>query len=69
MLIEPDQTSFYFNGQEYWSTPTPPEYMQPMYMLANLALGGGWPIDHLQSPQVMQIEYIRAYEMKAVPPK
>ena len=69
VLIEPDQTSFYFNGQEYWSTPTPPEYMQPMYMLANLALGGGWPIDHLQSPQVMQIEYIRAYEMKAVPPK
>jgi hypothetical protein len=62
ILIEPDQTSFYFNRREYWSTPTPPEYNQPMYILANLALGGGWPIDHLSSPQVMDIQYIRVYQ-------
>lgn len=62
VLIEPDQTSFYFNRREFWSTPTPPEYGQSMYILANLALGGGWPIDHLSSPQVMDIQYIRAYQ-------
>ncbi len=63
VLITPDRTSFYFNRQEYWSTPTPPEYRQPMYILANLALGGGWPIDRLTSPQVMRIAYIRAYAL------
>ena len=62
VLIEPDQTSFYFNRQQFWTTPTPPEYRQPMYLLANLALGGGWPIDQLTSPQIMEIQYIRAYQ-------
>ncbi len=67
VLIEPDQTSFYFNRQLIWTTPTPPEYRQPMYILANLALGGGWPINHLSSPQVMDIQYIRAYAKPASP--
>jgi beta-glucanase (GH16 family) len=62
VLITPKTTSFYLNRKEYWSTPTPPQYDQPMYMLANLALGGGWPIKDLSSPQVMQIRYIRAYQ-------
>jgi hypothetical protein len=60
--IEPDMTRFYFNRREYWSTPTPPEYNQPMYILVNLALGGGWPIDKLTSPQVMVVKYVRAYQ-------
>ncbi|MDD2875834.1 MAG: glycoside hydrolase family 16 protein [Acidiphilium sp.] len=62
VLIEPDRTRFYFDRQEYWSTPTPPEYDQPMYILVDLALGGGWPIDHLTSPQVMDIKYVRVYQ-------
>ena len=66
VLITPETTSFYLNRQEFWSTPTPPEYNQPMYILANLALGGGWPINDLKSPQVMQIKYIRAYQKKTL---
>ncbi len=62
VLITKDTTSFYLNRHEFWSTPTPPEYRQPMYILADLALGGGWPIAGLASPQVMQIKYIRAYQ-------
>jgi hypothetical protein len=62
VLITARTTSFYMNRNEIWSTPTPPEYRQPMYILANLALGGGWPINRLQSPQVMNIQYIRAYQ-------
>jgi beta-glucanase (GH16 family) len=61
VLITPQTTSFYLNRQMFWSTPTPPEYRQPVYILANLALGGGWPLQDLSSPQVMQIRYIRAY--------
>jgi hypothetical protein len=62
VLIEPDETSFYLNRKKYWSTPTPPEYKQPFYILVNLALGGGWPIDRLTSPQVMLVKYVRAYQ-------
>jgi beta-glucanase (GH16 family) len=61
VLITPQTTSFYLNRQMFWSTPTPPEYRQPVYILANLALGGGWPLQDLSSPQVMKIRYIRAY--------
>ena len=33
-----------------------------MYVLANLALGGGWPLDGLASPAVMQIEHIQVFQ-------
>ena len=62
VLIEPDMTRFYLNREEIWSLPTPPEYRQPMYVLANLALGGGWPLDGLASPAVMQIEHIQVFQ-------
>jgi hypothetical protein len=62
VLIEPKLTRFYFNRREIWSTATPPQYNQPMYILADLAIGGGWPFDKLSSPQNMVIQYIRAYQ-------
>ncbi len=61
ILIEPQTTTFYFNRVAYWTTPTLPAFRQPMAVLVDLALGGGWPIDGLQSPQVMQIQYIKVY--------
>lgn len=67
VLITPETTSFYLNRREYWQTPTPPEYRQPMYILANLALGGGWPIVGLASPQVMRIDYMRVYRKDMAP--
>jgi hypothetical protein len=62
VLITPETTSFYLNRHEFWSFPTPPEYRQPMYILANLALGGGWPISGLKSPIVMQIRDITVWQ-------
>jgi len=67
VLIEPDTTRFYFNRNLIWTTPTPPEYRQPMYMLVNLAIGGGWPFDKLKSPQIMQVQYIRVFQKDANP--
>lgn len=63
VLITPQQTTFYFNRRAYWATPTPPEYRQPFYILANLAIGGGWPFNRLTSPKVMDIEYIHVYAL------
>lgn len=62
VLITPQTTSFYLNRHEFWSTPTPPEYRQPMYMLADLALGGGWPISSLKSPVMMRIKDIKVWQ-------
>lgn len=63
--VGPERTVFYLNRVPYLDVPTPPEYRQPMYMLANLAVGGGWPSDRLASPQSMQVAYVRAYRRKA----
>ena len=61
VLIRPDVTGFYLNRRQVAQIDTPPEYRQPFYMLANLAIGAGWPTKDLASPRVMQIAYIRAY--------
>lgn len=65
VLVAPDRTRFYLNRQEIWDTATPPEYRQPLYILANLALGGGWPIEGLESPASMAIEYIRVFQKRS----
>ncbi len=62
VLIEPDQTKFYFNRKEFWTTPTPAAFRQPLAILVDLALGGGWPIKGLTSPQAMEVQYIDVYQ-------
>src|SRR5215831_4370189 len=61
---EPDYITWYFDGQQVFKTPTPPGVDKPMYLLANLGLGGGWggAVDGTTSfPASYQIDYIRAY--------
>ncbi len=62
VLIEPKETAFYLNRKMVWSRPTPPEFGQPLYILLDLAIGGGWPSNHLQSPQRMEVQYVRVYQ-------
>ena len=64
VAIDPDWVTFFFNRREVWRTPTRPEWRQPLYILANLALGSGWPIDKTPSPSVMFIKSIAAYEKR-----
>lgn len=61
VLIDETWVTFYFNRHQVWRTPTRPEFRQPMYLLANLALGSGWPIDTVKSPTFMYIKSIAAY--------
>ena len=65
VLVEKDRTSFFFNRRAIWQMPTPAAYDQPFYILADLAIGGGWPHDSLASPVVMEIEHIAVYARKA----
>ena len=62
--IDNDWVTFFFNRREVWRTPTRPEYRQPLYMLANLALGSGWPIEKTPNPSFMYIKSICAYEKR-----
>lgn len=59
--VDKEFITFYFDGVEVWRYPTPPEHNKPLMLLANLALGPGWPIDKTPNPSYMYIDYIRAY--------
>ena len=56
--------TYYFDGIEVAEAVTPADFDQPMYLIANLAVGGHWPGDPTPGtafPAEMRIDYIRAY--------
>jgi beta-glucanase (GH16 family) len=60
-----DFITWYFDGQEVFKTATPADMHKPMYLQANLAVGGYWPGSPDATtpfPSAMQIDYIRAYQ-------
>jgi beta-glucanase (GH16 family) len=62
-LVAKDYIRFYFDGQQIWQTATTPEDLEPLYIMVNLALGGGWPIDQTPNPSYLYVHYIRAYAL------
>jgi beta-glucanase (GH16 family) len=60
----PQTVELFINNVEVASMPTPPDMNVPMYMLANLAVGGYWPGDPNSTtpfPATMQIAYVKAF--------
>ena len=60
-LVTPEHIVFYFDGVELRRVKTPDEFKQPLYLLVNLALGGGWPIAQTPDPSALLVDYVRAY--------
>jgi len=59
-----DYITWYFDGGEVFKTETPSDLHDPMYMIANITVGGNWPgmPDRTTPwPAEMHIDYIRAY--------
>ncbi|MFC3069748.1 family 16 glycosylhydrolase [Phenylobacterium soli] len=55
---------WYVDNVEVFHAATPADMNKPMYMIANLALGGwGGSIDNAAMPAEMKIDYIRAYSL------
>jgi beta-glucanase (GH16 family) len=57
-----DYITYYLDGQQMGRVATPGDMHKPMYMLANVAVGGGWA----EAPApgttgTMQVDYIRAW--------
>lgn len=62
------QLIWYVDGRETARQVTPADLDKPMFMLANLALGGGWagdPDPTTPLPATFTIDYIRAYRFAA----
>lgn len=61
---EADKITWYFDGKQVFQSDTPTDMHDPMYMVANLAVGGYWPGNPTSAsefPADMKIDYIRAY--------
>jgi beta-glucanase (GH16 family) len=58
---------YFIDGVKTATLPTPADMHQPMYLLANLAVGGAWPGNPdaaTRFPATMQIDYVRAWRFK-----
>jgi hypothetical protein len=64
VLVEDDFITFYFDGVELRKDRTPKEAKVPLYLMVDLALGGGWPIDKTPDPSHLLVDYVRAYAKK-----
>lgn len=65
LLWDKNRLVWYFDGVELWRQPTPSQAHSPMYLLLNLAMGSGWPIDQTPNPSYMYVDYVRAYAKEA----
>jgi beta-glucanase (GH16 family) len=52
----------FFDRREVGKLPAWADFQQPLYILVDLGLGGGWPIDHAPNPSFMYIDYVRAWQ-------
>ncbi|MDB5417426.1 MAG: glycoside hydrolase family 16, partial [Phenylobacterium sp.] len=62
---EADKITFYYDGKQIMQVATPADMHSPMYMIANLAMGGSWAGSaDASTPAVnqMNIDYIRAWD-------
>jgi beta-glucanase (GH16 family) len=67
----PDALVWFVDGQERWRVTDPAEIpTEPMYLLANLAVGGDWPgsPDETTSfPNWYEIDYVRVWQTEHQP--
>ena len=64
VLWTPKTLDYYIDGRKTASIPTTRDATKPMYLLANLAIGGHWPGDPdatTAMPARMEIDHIRAW--------
>jgi Ca2+-binding RTX toxin-like protein len=61
---EADKITFFYDNKQVYQVDTPADMHGPMYMIANLAMGGGWAGSadgSTPNPAQMNIDYIKAW--------
>jgi len=69
-LWTPDRIVWFIDGRQTATAPTPADMRKPMYILLNLAIGGGMPGDpdgHTPFPARYSIDYVRVYSLDPSP--
>ncbi len=69
-LWTPATIDLYVDGAKVASQPTPADMHRPMFLVANLAVGGNWPgypDAATKFPARMEVDYIRAWKFKGKP--
>jgi beta-glucanase (GH16 family) len=67
LLWTAESITWYIDGAATFSEATPSDLNQPMYMLANLAVGGNWvgsPTSSSEFPASLKIDYVHAYTLQ-----
>ena len=62
--VEEDFIRFYFDRREVWRVPTAVEHRRPKYILLDLALGSGFPIENTPNPSFMYVDYVKVWERR-----
>jgi beta-glucanase (GH16 family) len=60
-----NEIAFYFDGVLVAQFPTPLDMHKPMYLILNLAIGGGWggdPAPETVFPAALEVDWLRAYD-------
>ncbi|MEJ0059747.1 MAG: glycoside hydrolase family 16 protein [Terricaulis sp.] len=66
VLWDPEHVTWFIDGRQVRQIATPSDMHKPMYMLVNLAIGGGWawePNELTRFPARMSVDYVRAYAL------
>lgn len=61
VLWQTNDITWYFDGKQIAKTPTPSDANVPMFMIANISVGGSWAGPPNNDTGRMQIDYIRAF--------
>lgn len=64
VLVEDDFITYYFDRVALRKDQTPREAKVPLYLMIDLALGGGWPVGQTPDPSYLLVDYVRAYAKK-----
>lgn len=60
-MVDEKEIIVYYDGVELRRWKTPEQAKVPMYIMVDLALGGGWPINKTPNPSYMYVDYVRVY--------
>lgn len=61
----PKVVIFYFDNEEVWRHPTPPDLHKPMFLIVNLAVGGHWPGPPNREtvfPAHLDVDWVRVWQ-------